>query len=135
MNHGSEFLAELESVLEELTAWRGNPEKGHKIPNAVWDQATVLAKKYGVQAVSKVLKLSHADLKRHVTGGEGRPRPQTALRPAFIEVKPGSPSEGYGEGLACVIELTKGSGTRLRISLPSAGSVDWCRIKEAFLGA
>ena len=83
------------------------------------------------QAVSKVLKLSHADLKRHVNGGEVRPRPENALRPAFIEVKPESP----GEGLACVIELTKGSGTRLRISLPSAGSVDWCRIKEAFLGA
>jgi hypothetical protein len=128
---GVEFLAEMEPVREALATWRANSRKGHKIPDAVWDQAAVLAKKYGIQAVSKVLKLSHADLKRHVTGGEGCPRPQTGLRPAFIEVQPESP----GERLACIIELTKGSGTRLRISLPSAGSVDWCRIKEAFLGA
>ena len=131
MNNGDEFLAEMESVCEELASWRGNPEKGHKIPGTVWDKASVLAKKYGVQAVSKALKMSHSDLKRHVMGGEGRPRPETGLRPAFIEVKP----ESTGEGLTCVIELTKGSGTRLRISMKSASSVDWCRIKEAFLGA
>lgn len=130
-DNGSEFLAEMEPIREELVAWRGNPNRERKIPRTVWDQATVLAKKYGVQAVSKVLKLSHGDLKRHMTGGEGRPRPETGLRQAFIEVKPEAPFEG----LACVIELTKGSGTRMRISLQSAGSVDWCRIKEAFLGA
>jgi hypothetical protein len=130
-DRGSEFLAEVGPVREELAAWRGNPGRERKIPSTVWDQATVLAKKYSVQAVSKVLKLSHGDLKRHVTGGKGRPRPEPGPRPAFIEVKPESPPEG----LACVIELTKGSGTRMRISLQSAGWVDWCRIKEAFLGA
>jgi len=128
---GSEFLAEMEPVREALAAWRGNPGRASRIPSTVWDQAMVLAKKYGVHAVSQVLKLSHGDLKRHVTGGDGGPRPQTGLRPAFVEVKPESPSEG----LACVIELTKGSGAHLRISLKSAGSVDWCRIKEAFLEA
>lgn len=128
---GGEFLAEMEPVREALAAWRENPGRARKIPSTVWDQATVLAKKYGVHAVSKVLTLSHGDLKRHMTGGDGHPRQQTGPRPAFIEVKP----ESTGEGLACVIELTKGSGTRLRISLPSASSVDWGRIKEAFLGA
>jgi len=128
---GGEFLAAMDPVRAELAAWRGNPGRASRIPSTVWDQAMVLAKQYGVQAVSQVLKLSHGDLKRHVTGGDGRPRPASGLRPAFIEVKPESPAEG----LACVIELTKGSGTRLRISLKSAGSVDWCQIREAFLGA
>jgi len=125
------FLAELEPVREELAAWRGDPEKSRTIPATIWDMATVLAKKYSVHAVSKTLKLSYSDLKRQVTGHGGRhPRP-AGLTPAFIEVKP----ESASEELACVIELTKGSGTRMRISLKSASSVDWCRIKEAFLGA
>ena len=128
---GNEFLAEMNPVCEELAGWRGNPGRGPKIPDTVWEKAAVLAKKYGIQAVCKALKVSHSDLKRHVPGGDGRQRSETGRRPAFIEVKPESP----GEGLACVIELTKVSGTRLRISLPTAGSVDWCRIKEAFLGA
>jgi len=128
---GDEFLVEMNPVCEELAGWRGNPGRGQKIPGTVWDKATVLAKKYGIQAVSKALKVSHSDLKRHMPGGDGRQRPETGLRTGFIEVKP----ESTGEGLDCVIELTRGNGTRLRISLPSASSVDWIRIKEAFLGA
>lgn len=131
MNRGNEFLAELEPVREELAAWRGDPERSRTIPTTVWDKATVLAKKYSVQTVSKVLKLSYCDLKRQVTGSGGRHRQETGMIPAFIEVK----AESASEELGCVIELTKGSGTRMRISLKSAGSVDWCRIKEAFLGA
>ena len=127
----SGFRTELEPVREELAAWRGNPGRENKIPGSVWDKAIVLAKTYGIQAVCKALKLSHSDLKRHMTGGEGRPRRETGVMPTFIEVKPASASEELG----CVIELTKGSGARMRISLKSAGSVDWCRIKEAFLGA
>ena len=131
MNNGDEFLAEMNPVCEELASWRGNPGRGLKIPGTVWEKAGVLAKKYGIQAVCKALKVSHSDLKRHVTGGDGGQRAEAGLRPAFIEVK----SEATGEGLACVIELTKGSGARLRISMKSASSVDWCRVKEAFLGA
>jgi hypothetical protein len=127
----SDFLAELAPVREELTAWRGNPEKTRTIPVAIWDKATILAKKYGVHPVSNILKVSHGDLKRHVNGEAGREYQEAGLMPAFIEVKSASASEELG----CVIELTKGCGTRLRISLKSAGSVDWCRIKEAFLGA
>ena len=128
---GDEYQAEMEPVREALAAWRGTPGRGPRIPNALWDQATVLAKKYGIHAVCKALKLSYSDVKRRVTAGDGDQRSQTGRQPVFIEVKPESP----GEGRACVIELTKSSGTRLRISLPTTGSVDWCRIKEAFLGA
>lgn len=128
---GDEYQAEMEPVREAFAAWRGTPGRGQRIPDALWDQATVLAKKYGIYVLCKALKLSHSDLKRRVTAGDDDPRSQTGRQPVFIEVKPESP----GEGRACVIELTKSSGTRLRISLPTTGSVDWCRIKEAFLGA
>lgn len=126
-----EYLSEMEPVREALAAWRGTPGRGQRIPQAVWEQATVLAKKYGIHPVCTVLKLSYSDLKRHVMAGEGGQRSVAGRQPVFIEVKPELP----GEGRACVIELTKGNATRLRISLPRADSVDWCRIKEAFLGA
>ena len=131
MDSSNEFLVELGPVLEELAVWRNNPERVGRIPGAVWDQATVLAKKYGVQAVSKALNLGYRDLKQRVFGAGGRSVPVAGIMPAFIEVKPASVPDEAG----CVIELTKGSGTRMRISLKSASAVDWCRIKEAFLGA
>jgi hypothetical protein len=38
-------------------------------------------------------------------------------------------------GLACVVELEKGNGVRMRICVREAVAVDWGKLKEAFLGA
>jgi hypothetical protein len=137
MSDDSGVLKELEPIREELEAWRVNSGRGSKIPPAVWDKATVLAKKYSVQAVSKGLHLSYSDLKQHVTGVKARQHQASGMTPTFIEVKPATPlaTASASEELGCIIELTKSSGARMRISLKSAGAVDWCRIKEAFLGA
>jgi hypothetical protein len=77
--------------------------------------------------VSKALGLDYSCLKKRVAGKGGNEKRSLGVKPAFVEVKP--------EDLSCVIELEKGGGTRMRICVKSAGSVDWCRIKEAFLGA
>jgi hypothetical protein len=133
MSKGSSsgFLKELERVREELAAWRANLGKGKEIPETVWRKAAGVAKKYGVNPVSKALGLDYNCLKRRVRGeGEHKGRRAGGV-PAFVEIKP----ETSAAELACVIELEKGSGTRLRVCVQSASSVDWCRIKEAFLGA
>ena len=132
MNKGSGkgLLVELDQVREELAAWRANPGKGKAIPDSVWLKAASVAKQHGVNPVSKALGLDYTYLKKRVTG-DGSKRRSSGLVPAFVEVKP----ETSSAELACVIELEKGSGTRMRICVKSASSVDWGRIKEAFLGA
>lgn len=134
MNKGSAdgFLAELEPVREELAAWRANPEKGKAIPSSVWRKAVCVAKQHGVNSVSKALGLDYNHLKRRMAHGGLRTRGNTGGGlPVFVELKP----DAATSDLACVIELEKGGGTRMRICVKSASSVDWCRIKEAFLGA
>jgi hypothetical protein len=34
-----------------------------------------------------------------------------------------------------LVELEKGNGAKLRVCVDDAAAVDWCRVKEAFLGA
>ncbi len=121
---------ELEQVRGALAAWRAEPGKGQRIPDALWRKAVRAAKRHGLNPVSKALGLDYNCLKKHAAEGGNRKR-TAELAPAFVEVKPASPLED----LACVIEMEKGGGTRMRICVKSAGSVDWCRIKEAFLGA
>ena len=128
---GDGVLAELEQVRDELAAWRATPGKGQKIPEPVWRKAARAARKHGVNPVSKALGLDYNCLKRRVAGDGGSEAGRAGLAPAFIDVTPDT-SEAE---LACVIELEKGSGTRLRIGVKSASAVDWGRIKEAFLGA
>jgi hypothetical protein len=128
---GNGILMELGQVSVELAAWRADPGKGNVIPDSVWRQAACAAKKHGVNRVSKALGLDYSCLKRRVCGGGKIKAGRLATAPAFVEVSPGHSSAE----LACVIELEKGGGTRMRICVKSASSVDWCRIKEAFLGA
>ena len=129
-DRGKVLAAELEEVRGALAEWRGAPEKGQKIPDAVWRKAVRVAKRHGLNPVSKALGLDYNCLKRHVAGS-GRGKGMVAPAATFVEVNP----VARPEDLACVIELEKGGGSRMRICVRSAGSVDWCRIKEAFLGA
>ena len=126
------LVAELEQVRGELAAWRAKPEKGQKIPDRVWRKAVRAAKRHGVNPVSKALGLDYSCLKKRVLEGNGNGNGHVALPPAFVEIEAAQTST---DDLACVIELEKNGGTRMRICVKSAGSVDWCRIKEAFLGA
>jgi hypothetical protein len=128
---GRSLVTELESVRGALAAWRATSGKGQRIPNAVWRKAVQAARRHGLNPVSKALGLDYNCLKKHVAEGGRSGKRTVELTPAFVEVK----SEAPPEDLACVIEMEKGGGTRLRICVKSAGSVDWCRIKEAFLGA
>jgi hypothetical protein len=122
---------ELEQVRGALAAWRATPGRRHKIPDAVWRKAVRAAKRYGLNPVSRALGLDYNCLKKHVAGTGRSENRSIVPSPAFVEIKPVAPLED----LACVIELVKGGGARMRICVKSAGSVDWCRIKEAFLGA
>lgn len=128
---GNDMVAELEQVRGALAAWRATPGKGQKIPAAVWQQAARAARRHGLNPVSKALGLDYSCLKRRVVADGGRANLRSGVMPAFVEVKP----DGTAEDLACVIEMEKGGGTRMRICVKSAAAVDWCRIKEAFLGA
>ena len=128
---GNGLVGELEQVRGALAAWRATPGRSQRIPDAVWRKAVRAAKRHGLNPVSKALGLDYNCLKQHAAesglGGKKTVNPT----PTFVEVKPAAPLED----LACVIEMEKGGGTRMRICVKSAGAVDWCRIKEAFLGA
>lgn len=127
---GSGLATELEQVRGALVVWRATPGKG-RIPDAVWRKAVRAAKRHGLNPVSKALGLDYNCLKKHVAEGGWSSKRTVEPASAFVEVKVEAPPED----LACVIEMEKGGGTRMRICVKSAGSVDWCRIKEAFLGA
>jgi hypothetical protein len=128
---GNGLARELEPVREALAEWRSAPGKSQRIPDAVWRKAVRAAKRHGLNPVSKALGLDYNCLKKHIVEGGWSGKRAVELTPAFVEVKPASPPED----LACVIEMEKSGGIRMRICVKATGSIDWCRIKEAFLGA
>ncbi len=113
-----------------LETWRDGRKRGERIPGQLWEAAVDAARDYGVYRVSQELGLDYTHLKRRLAEA-GRPQTAEASTEAlFVEVETNTAATN-----ACVIELEKGNGTRMRICVRDAGTVDWCWLKDAFLGA
>jgi len=123
----------LERVRADLDAWRGRRRKGDRIPEEVWRRAAGAVRQYGLNTVSRALRLDYYQLKRRAGGGPAARPPS----PLFVELSDAGAAAGQrtDTGLACVVEMEKGNGTRMRVCVREAGAVDWGKLKEAFLGA
>ena len=136
-NRSKELPAGLERVRMGLATWREQRRGGERIPDELWGEAARAVRQYGLNRVSKALGLDYNHLKRRAGGRAGATEPSMGTRPVFVELSGGSPGEGQRTepGLACVVELEKGNGVRMRICVREAVSVDWGKLTEAFLGA
>ena len=134
-NRNKELPVGLERVRLGLATWREQRRGGERIPKGLWGEAAQAARQYGLNRASKALGLDYNHLKRRA----GRCAGATArgARPVFVELSEGSAGEGQrtDAGLACVVELEKGNGARMRICVRDVAGVDWGKLKEAFLGA
>jgi hypothetical protein len=60
----------LESVAEQFKYWRANRQKRDRIPQQLWQAAAQLCKDYPATQVCRCLRLSFADLKKHLPSGK-----------------------------------------------------------------
>jgi hypothetical protein len=63
----------LESVTRQFEAWRANRQKRDRIPRHLWQAAAQLCKDYPITQVCRCLRLSFADLKKHLPGEKKEP--------------------------------------------------------------
>lgn len=124
----AEAPEEVKSLRKRLDEWRAQKRQGDRIPEKLWKEATALAGRHGLNRVSRALGLDYYHLKKR-TGMKGK-KSQTHEE-VFAELQ-AAVSETRG---ACVVELQKGNGAKLKVNVSNGATVDWCRLKEAFLGA
>ena len=122
----------LERAKAGFAAWRETRRGAERIPDGLWDEAVRVARQQGVHRVSRELGLDYNHLKRRCGGVAPNPAAATLSAPVFVELDGSAAGEA---GLACVVELEKGNGTRMRICVRDTVAVDWGKLKEAFLGA
>jgi len=123
---GKQLPAAIERVREQFEEWRAHKSGRDRIPERLWAAAAEAARRHGVHAVSRAVRLEHATLRQRVEAMDLN-KPEAV---AFIELGHEAP-----QSVGCVVELEKGNGTRMRICVRDGASVDWSRMKEAFLGA
>ena len=118
----------LSRVQTKFKSWREQKQGRERIPEALWQAAVRVARKHGVNQVSSVLGLDYSHLKRR-TSQKAKVSP--ASEPVFVEMQGVQDQRDP----TCIVELEKENGTRMRICVRDSATVDWARMKEAFLGA
>lgn len=115
---------------EALETWRqAHGGKGRPIPEALWWEATELARANGIAKTARALRLDARRLEARVRSAATVTPSQ---EPAFIELgavglrEPREPT---------VVYFLRGDGNELRIEVPGArGDVDLVALAQAFWG-
>jgi len=119
-------MAEVEAA---FAAWRRSKRVREPIPAALWRAAVRQVARHGLSYVGHALRLNVTELKRRLVA-EGERDGARLGSGDFTELR-AAPVPGGG----CVVELEKTNGTRLKVSIPVYGGVDWGQLKSAFLEA
>ena len=115
---------------EQLETWRRTRQKRRRVPEAVWESATRMAKEFGINRIAKEFRLSYSTLKKRINGTSGKNGNGSRDALAFVEVEMSPASETGG----IVVDLVKRSGTRMRIELASGHVDDLMAMVRTFCG-
>lgn len=124
----------LEEVSEQFNQWRGNKKRGERIPQRLWSAAIGLLSRYPITRISRTLRLSSADLRKHqgaLAAGAGRMDSHSQV--SFVEIEAAVVDQAVHSSTPSVsLELERGDGMRLRIQ--GAHGADIVAVIERFMG-
>lgn len=113
--------------------WRDSREKRSPMPEALWLEATRLAREHGLSPVCRHTGLGYASLQRRVATAQVTSLHEAAGEAGFVELSAaqllGAPSAHQ-----TVLELSDGSGVRLTLRLGPGHEVDVLGLVESFRG-
>jgi hypothetical protein len=116
----------IEKVEASFDQWRKTRRGRSSIPEELWAAAGELARRHGVNRISRVLRLEFNHLKRMAESGGQIPAPGNGKAPAFLElVNPGA--SGAPE---YTIEIDGPNGT-LRIHCKGVTTADLADLSRA----
>ena len=124
----------LEEIQEQFIAWRSSRSRREPIPDALWESAVSLAEDYSIGRISRVLSLSHSDLKRRVKAHgdngypEGKAQEEKDGSCRFVEFalnKPESDTE-------CLIEMEDHKGGKLKVHMKGGLGFNLLEVAQAF---
>lgn len=105
------FSPEFEALRRRLIQWRATrPHSRAPIPEPLWVEAVVLARRHGLFATSRALGLGYEGLKRRVS----RPAVSAVPGPTFVEL----PLASSSSVVTWVLEFRGPGGRVLRVQVP-----------------
>lgn len=120
----------LPPLARRFQIWRATRRRGQRIPEELWQAATDLARRHGLNPTVAALKLNYYDLQRRLQTDSPRRRGLHG-GPLFVELPPGPVATGGGE--RGTVELVQAGGARLILRLTEVGPRDLLPVVQLFL--
>ena len=128
--------AGLEQLRRRIERWRMSRAAPGQMPEPLWAAAAELARRQGVSRVASALGLGYAGLKQRVEVPLERVTSSASgeRKTGFVEVTGAQLLSSASPGSA-LVEYAARDGSRLRVTLPAASSVDVAALLLALRGA
>lgn len=124
-----QFSSDIEPVRHQLQEWRRTRKyKTAPIPEALWIALARLARIYGVNRVSRELRIEYSSLKNRAEAGPLAQAMATGRHDHFVEVSMGPPPPSAG----CIVELEDRRGSKMTLRLAATNGTDVLTMVEAF---
>ena len=120
------IAGDLAEVRRRFAQWRkGSGGRGSRIPGELWNEAARVARRRGVYATARTLRLNYEGLKTRVAGGAGDGTVTKTPGAGFVELQVGSAAVA-----GAVVELVGPGGDRMRIHV--SGVTELVALAQAF---
>ena len=123
-----ELLTAIAPLREKVEQWRKSRRANEHMPEGLWEEATVLARTYGVAAVQGILRIDYRGLKRRALGLAAQSSgPKAPAR--FMELPPIMAATRRAEH---TVELEDGDGRRLTVRVCGGNLAEMLPFVQAF---
>ena len=123
-----ELKARIEPLRQRVESWRKSKGSHEKMPEALWEEAIVLAKVYGVSPVQRILRMDYRGLERRALGVVKPPAKARVPEGArFIEL-PSLPIRRAEH----LVELEDGTGRKLSLKVAAGHLAEVLPWAQAF---
>lgn len=126
-----ELAQELARAAARFAQWRQGRAPGERIPDPLWNLATVLAARHGVSRTATSLQVDYYSLKKRSEEAPSSPArhgEDSASSASFIELPPSALTPAS----ECVIEFEKASGAKLRVHFKGSCLPDLAALGRGF---
>jgi hypothetical protein len=123
----------LEEVAQHFDQWRIHKKKGERIPPRLWSAAIGLLSHYPISKITRTLRLSGTDLKKHQGAWSASKGPEDSRSAvSFVEIDCAVVDQALKPSATNAwLELARADGLRLRIQ-PAQGA-DLLAVVERFM--
>ena len=117
--------ASLTRLGQRFGVWRKTRAPGTRIPDSLWNSATKLAAKYGVNPTARALNLDYYSLKKRVDAAD-----RSVPASTFVELP--SAALSVSSSRECVIEWEDAAGARMRVHVKGQDLPDVLALSRSF---